>query len=100
MECNRSLEEIAVEQRGAEAQEILEVYNHWIQEAIGEDDVDDDDHGDDDDDDHDLHDDDDDLHDDDDDLHDDHDHVPDHHDMCRSKWIKEAIVDDDDDDDD
>lgn len=35
VECNRSLEEIAVEQRGAEAQEILEVYNHWIQEAIG-----------------------------------------------------------------
>lgn len=36
VECNRSLDEIAVEQRGQEAQEILDTYHGWIQQAIGE----------------------------------------------------------------
>ncbi len=34
VECNRTVEEIAVDRAGEEAEEILNTYNNWIQEAI------------------------------------------------------------------
>ncbi len=35
VECNRTVEEIAVDTAGEEAEQILNTYNTWIQQAIG-----------------------------------------------------------------
>ena len=35
VECNRSVEEIAVDKRGEEAEEILNTFHSWTSQAIG-----------------------------------------------------------------